>query len=71
LPHGIGHNVAPDVEVDEVMRQAANAGASIVKAQKTSGAGTLVISRTPDGHLWEVAWNPAWTLPEQGMAIRC
>lgn len=61
----IGHNVAFETEVDEVMQQAENAGATIVKpAQKTFWGGYAGYFQDPDGHLWEVAWNPAWILPE-------
>ncbi len=55
----IGHNVNSREEVDEVMRQAANAGAKIVKqAQPALWVGYAGYFQDPDGHLWEVAWNP-------------
>ncbi|MFC3078350.1 VOC family protein [Phenylobacterium terrae] len=55
----IGHNVARKEEVDEVMAQASAAGASILKpAQETFWGGYAGYFRDPDGHLWEVAWNP-------------
>lgn len=61
----IGHNVASEAEVDEVMQQAEEAGATIVKpARKTFWGGYAGYFQDPDGHLWEVAWNPEWTLPE-------
>lgn len=60
----IGHNVASEAEVDEVMQQAGKAGAKIVKpAQKTFWGGYAGYFQDPDGHLWEVAWNPEWELP--------
>jgi catechol 2,3-dioxygenase-like lactoylglutathione lyase family enzyme len=56
----IGHNVASREEVDEVLEQARGAGAEIVKpAQDTFYGGYAGYFRDPDGHLWEVAWNPA------------
>jgi uncharacterized protein len=56
----IGHNVRSEQEVDAVMRQAEKAGASIVKrAQKTFWGGYAGYFADPDGHLWEVAYNPA------------
>lgn len=59
------HNVATRGEVDEVMTQAAQAGAHIVKpAADTFWGGYAGIFRDPDRHLWEVAWNPAM-LPEE------
>ncbi|APG88123.1 lactoylglutathione lyase (plasmid) [Sinorhizobium americanum CCGM7] len=60
----IGHNVSDRREVDEVMEQARVAGANIVKpAQKTFYGGYAGYFTDPDGHLWEVVWNPA-NLPQ-------
>jgi len=60
----IGHNVREPAAVDAVMAQAAAAGASIVKpAGDTFWGGYAGYFRDPDGHLWEVVWNPA-LLPE-------
>jgi len=57
----IGHNVNTKEEVDQVMAQAQEAGARIVKpAKKTFWGGYAGYFQDPDGHLWEVAWNPAW-----------
>ncbi len=47
------------------MEQAAGAGAHIVKpAQQTFWGGYAGYFQDPDGHLWEVAWNPAIPAPE-------
>jgi catechol 2,3-dioxygenase-like lactoylglutathione lyase family enzyme len=55
----IGHNVASRAEVDAVMGQAATAGATIVKpAGDTFWGGYAGYFRDPDGHLWEIVWNP-------------
>jgi len=60
----IGHNVRSEQEVDAVMQQAARAGATIVKqAQKTFWGGYAGYFADPDGHLWEVAFNPS-LIPE-------
>jgi catechol 2,3-dioxygenase-like lactoylglutathione lyase family enzyme len=60
----IGHNVRSEREVDDVMRQAKEAGATIVKeARKTFWGGYAGYFADPDGHLWEVAYNPS-LLPE-------
>jgi len=57
----LGHNVSSRAEVDQVMQQAATAGALIVKpAQDTFWGGYAGYFQDPDGHLWEVAWNPHW-----------
>jgi hypothetical protein len=61
----IGHNVASKSEVDAVMGQARKAGAALVKpAADTFWGGYAGYFQDPDGHLWEVAWNPQWVLPE-------
>lgn len=60
----IGYNVREKTEVDEVMAEARKAGATIVKpAKDTFWGGYAGYFQDPDGHLWEVVWNPA-ALPE-------
>ncbi|OGB23589.1 MAG: glyoxalase [Burkholderiales bacterium RIFCSPLOWO2_02_FULL_57_36] len=55
----LGHNVGSQAEVDEVMAQAKNAGAVIVKpAHDTFWGGYAGYFEDPDRHLWEVVWNP-------------
>ncbi len=55
----LGHNVSSCAEVDAVMEQARRAGAAIVKpAQDTFWGGYAGYFQDPDGHLWEVVWNP-------------
>ena len=55
----VAHNVASEAEVDQVMRQAEAAGARIVKAaDKTFYGGYAGYFQDPDGHLWEIAYNP-------------
>jgi catechol 2,3-dioxygenase-like lactoylglutathione lyase family enzyme len=61
----LGHNVGSKEEVDKVMDQAAKAGATIVKsAEETFWGGYSGYFQDPDGHLWEVVWNPAFEVPE-------
>jgi uncharacterized glyoxalase superfamily protein PhnB len=55
----IGHNLRTRDEVDIVMAQARAAGARIVKpAVETFWGGYAGYFQDPDGHLWEVLWNP-------------
>lgn len=55
----IGHNVSRREEVDEVMDTARRAGARIIKTpQDTFYGGYAGYFRDPDGHLWEIVWNP-------------
>ena len=61
----LGHNVASSAEVDAVMEQAKRAGGTIVKpAHETFWGGYAGYFQDPDGHLWEIAWNPQWNAPE-------
>jgi uncharacterized glyoxalase superfamily protein PhnB len=61
IEFSIGHNVGSKAEVDAVMQQAEKAGAKIIKpAQDAFWGGYSGYFQDPDGHLWEVAWNPDW-----------
>ena len=56
----LAHNVGSQAEVEAVMLQALRAGATIVKpAQATFYGGYAGYFQDPDGHLWEVAFNPS------------
>ena len=60
----LAHNVESAQEVDAVLAQAKAAGAELLKpGHETAWGGYAGYFRDPDGHVWEVAWNPAWTLP--------
>jgi len=55
----LAHNLASREEVDALMAQAKAAGAAIAKpAQDTFWGGYAGYFQDPDGHLWEVAFNP-------------
>lgn len=61
----LGHNVTSKEEVDQVMEQARKAGATITDpAHDTFWGGYSGHFQDPDGHLWEVVWNPAWELED-------
>lgn len=58
----LGHNVASRDAVDRVMAEAARAGARVVKpAADTFWGGYAGYFQDPEGHLWEVVWNPQWS----------
>lgn len=60
----LAHNVGSRSEVDAVMAQAERAGARIVKpAQTAFWGGYAGYFQDPDGHLWEVAFNPDLETP--------
>jgi catechol 2,3-dioxygenase-like lactoylglutathione lyase family enzyme len=55
----LGHNVRSREQVDAVMVRAEAAGAGIVRAaHDTFWGGYAGYFQDPDGHLWEVVWNP-------------
>lgn len=61
----LGHNVNSRQEVDAVMHQAASAGARVTDpAHDRFWGGYSGYFQDLDGHLWEVAWNPAWEVKE-------
>ena len=61
----LGHNVGSREEVDEVMEHARRAGAKIVvPAEDTFWGGYSGYFQDPDGHLWEVVWNPQMEIAE-------
>jgi catechol 2,3-dioxygenase-like lactoylglutathione lyase family enzyme len=61
----IGHNVGSKEAVDMVMAQAQRTGARITTpAGDTFWGGYAGYFQDPDGHLWEIAWNPRMELPE-------
>ena len=61
----IGHNVSSREEVDKVMKEAETAGATIVKPQAdTFYGGYAGYFQDPDGHLWEVAYNPQFEVED-------
>jgi catechol 2,3-dioxygenase-like lactoylglutathione lyase family enzyme len=60
----IGHIVGSKQEVDTIMRQAAEAGAVITDPPKDRfWGGYSGYFHDPDGHLWEIAWNPEFSVP--------
>ncbi len=63
----LAYNARSREEVDAVLAEAAAAGATILKpAQDVFWGGYSGYFADPDGHPWEVAWNPHWTLGDDG-----
>ena len=61
----IGQAVGSKEAVDIVMEQARAAGAIVTKeAQKAFWGGYAGYFKDPDGHLWEILWNPALEIEE-------
>jgi catechol 2,3-dioxygenase-like lactoylglutathione lyase family enzyme len=63
----LAHNVHSPEEVDAVIAEAEKAGARIARpGGKTFWGGYSGIFVDPDGHPWEVAHNPHWTIADDG-----
>jgi uncharacterized protein len=63
----LAHNVRSPAEVDAVIEEARGAGARIVREPaETSWGGYSAVFVDLDGHTWEVAHNPAWTIAADG-----
>jgi uncharacterized protein len=63
----LAHNVRSRVEVDDVLRAAADAGAEVTRpARETFYGGYAGFFSDPDGHVWEIAYNPGFALGEDG-----
>jgi len=63
----IAINQRTEADVDAVLAQAEAAGATILKpAEKVFWGGYSGYFADPDGHVWEVALNPAWTINDDG-----
>ena len=62
----LAHNVKSELEVDEVFKQALAVGAkALKKPQKVFWGGYSGYFQDPDGHLWEIAYNPhLWVGPQ-------
>ena len=63
----LAHNVRSPAEVDAVITEAEAAGATVTRpGAATFWGGYSGAFTDPDGHAWEVAHNPHWTLAEDG-----
>ena len=63
----LAHNVPSRDDVDRIVGAAADAGAEIATSPRdTSYGGYAGFFRDPDGHVWEIAWNPGFALEPDG-----
>ena len=61
----IGHIVNSKEKVDAIMGQAEQAGAVITDPPRDRfWGGYSGYFHDPDGHLWEIAWNPRWSVAD-------
>lgn len=63
----IAHNVAAKDDVAPLIERLASAGGQILRAADAPPHGGFRgYVADPDGHAWEIAWNPAWAIDKQG-----
>jgi len=63
----LGHNVRAREAVDETLSAIQAAGGRITRpAHDTDWGGRSSYVADPDGHLWEIAWNPFWPIADDG-----
>src|ERR1700710_342391 len=66
----LAHNVRSNDEVDELVATAERAGAAVTRAPaRTFYGGYAGIFLDPDGHAWEIAHNPGFTLTGDGSLV--
>jgi catechol 2,3-dioxygenase-like lactoylglutathione lyase family enzyme len=66
----LAHNVGSPAEVDAIAEEARRAGARIAREPgETFWGGYSGVFVDPDGHPWEVAHNPHWSLAEDGSVV--
>jgi catechol 2,3-dioxygenase-like lactoylglutathione lyase family enzyme len=63
----LAHNLRSPAEVDAVLAEAEAAGATIARpGAETFWGGYSGVFLDPDGHPWEIAHNPHWTIRDDG-----
>lgn len=63
----LAYNTRTKDEVDQVLIEAEAAGATLLKpAEDVFWGGYSGYFSDPDGHLWEVAWNPFFPIADDG-----
>lgn len=66
----LAYNTKSREEVDAILQLIEQLGERIVKpAQVVFWGGYSGYFADPDGHLWEVAWNPFWTIDDAGQVL--
>jgi uncharacterized protein len=66
----LAHNVRSRSEVDDIIARARVAGAAVTReAAETFYGGYAAVFADPDGHAWEIAHNPGFTLADDGSLV--
>ena len=64
----LAHNVGAQDQVQPLIDQLAGAGGRILRqADAPPHGGVRGYVADPDDHAWEIAWNPAWQIDDQGL----
>ncbi len=65
----LAYNTRNETQVTSIVEEARFAGATITREPaETSWGGYSAVFLDPDGHPWEVAYNPGWQVDEDGTA---
>ena len=63
----LAHNVAGRDEVERCIAELVEAGGTLLRAaDEPPHGGYRGYVADPDGHAWEIAWNPAWPIDAEG-----
>lgn len=66
-PYSLAHNVTEPLQVTEVLTRLVEHGGTLLRAADQPPHGGLRgYVADPDGHAWEIAWNPAWPISPEG-----
>jgi len=63
----LAHNVSSQEQVQPLLDKLASAGGELLRAGDAPvHGGFRGYVADPDDHSWEIAWNPAWSIDENG-----
>ena len=66
----LAHNVGSRAEVDAIVAAAEAAGATVTRPPaETFYGGYAGVFTDPDGHAWEIAHNPGFTIADDGALV--
>jgi catechol 2,3-dioxygenase-like lactoylglutathione lyase family enzyme len=64
----LAHNVESQGDVEPTIQRLIAAGGKLLReADEPPHGGFRGYLSDPDGHAWEIAWNPAWMIDERGL----
>ena len=65
--YSLAHNVTDPLEVSKTLERLADCGGTLLRAADQPPHGGLRgYVADPDGHAWEIAWNPHWPISPEG-----